>query len=163
MTLGKYSKINMRSKAFINFKPLEELSLALNFPEDYQIIRQSKKENPQHSLLISKNNLSDQFKYSTLITNYDKTDNRRYFESLFVVKPDEFTQLQKDAFPSITTRVELANDDGSGGSVKKEFSVLEQIKFLEEIKEDFKQLDLHETVDYFHNLIEEHKKSNKKI
>lgn len=163
ITLSKYSKINMRSKSFINFKPLEELSLALNFPEGYQIIKQSKKENPQHSLLILKNNLSTQFKYSTLITNYDKTDNRRYFESLFVVKPDEYTQLQKDAFPSITTRVELASDNGSGGSIIKEFSVLEQIKFFEEIKEDFEQLDLQEIVDYFHTLVEDYKNSNKKL
>ena len=160
-TLRKYSKINMRSKAFINFKPLEELSLALNFPEGYKIIKESNKEDSQHSLLISKNNLSNQFKYSTLITNYDKNGDRRYFESLFVRKPEEFEQLQKDSIPSITTSVELASDDGSG-SVKKDFSPLEQIKFLEEVQNDFNKLDLHEIVDYFHNLIDEYKNSNKK-
>ena len=160
-TLRKYSKINMRSKAFINFKPLEELSLALNFPEGYKIIKESNKEDSQHSLLISKNNLSNQFKYSTLITNYDKNGDRRYFESLFVRKPEEFEQLQKDSIPSITTSVELASDDGSG-SVKKDFSLLEQIKFLEEVQNDFNKLDLHEIVDYFHNLIDEYKNSNKK-
>lgn len=160
-TLRKYSKINMRSKAFINFKPLEELSLALNFPEGYKIIKESKKEDSQHSLLISKNNLSEQYKYSTLITNFDKNGDRRHFESLFLRKPEEFEQLQKDSIPSITTSVELASDDGSG-SVRKDFSTLEQIKFLEEVQNDFNKLDLHEIVDYFHNLIDEYRNSNKK-
>lgn len=160
-TLRKYSKINMRSKAFINFKPLEELSLALNFPEGYKIIKRSKREDSQHSLLISKNNLSEQYKYSTLVTNFDKNENRRYFESLFLKKPEEFEQLQKDSIPSITTSVELASDDGSG-SIRKDFSILEQIKFLEEVQNDFNKLDLHEIVDYFHNLIDEYKNSNRK-
>lgn len=159
--LRKYSKINMRSKAFINFKPLEELSLALNFPEGYKIIKESKKEDSQHSLLISKNNLSEQYKYSTLITNFDKNGDRRYFESLFLRKPEEFEQLQKDSVPSITTSVELTSDNGSG-SVRKNFSTLEQIKFLEEVQNDFNKLDLHEIVDYFHNLIDEYRSSSKK-
>ena len=160
-TLRKYSKINMRSKAFINFKPLEELSLALNFPEGYKIIKESKKEDSQHSLLVSKNNLSQKYKYSTLITNFDKSENRRYFESLFLRKREEFEQLQKDSIRSITTSVELASDDGSG-SVRKDFSTLEQIKFLKEVQNDFNKLDLYIIVDYFHNLIDEYKNSNKK-
>lgn len=160
-TLRKYSKINMRSKAFINFKPLEELSLALNFPEGYKIIRESEKDDSQHSLLISKNNLSDQFKYSTLITNYDKKGDRRYFESLFLKKPVEFEQLQKYSIPSITTSVELVSDEGSG-SVRKDFSLLEQIKFLEEVRNDFDKLDLSKTAEYFSNLIDEYKNTTKK-
>ena len=150
--LNEYSKWNMRSKAFIDFKPLEELSLVLNFPEGYKIIKQSKDENPQHSLLISKNKLSEQFKYSTLVANYNKKQDRRYFQSLFLRKPNEFEQLQQDSIPAITTRVELSSDDGSG-SVLKNFSRLEQAQFLKEIQNDFEKLDLKEVANYFHDMV----------
>lgn len=150
--LNEYSKWNMRSKAFIDFKPLEELSLVLNFPEGYKIIKQSKDENPQHSLLISKNKLSEQFKYSTLVANYNKKQDRRYFQSLFLRKPNEFEQLQQDSIPAITTRVELSSDDGSG-SVLRNFSRLEQAQFLKEIQNDFEKLDLKEVANYFHDMV----------
>lgn len=150
--LNEYSKWNMRSKAFIDFKPLEELSLVLNFPEGYKIIKQSKDENPQHSLLISKNKLSEQFKYSTLVANYNKKQDRRYFQSLFLRKPNEFEQLQQNSIPAITTRVELSSDDGSG-SVLKDFSRLEQAQFLKEIQNDFEKLDLKEVANYFHDMV----------
>lgn len=150
--LNEYSKWNMRSKAFIDFKPLEELSLVLNFPKGYKIIKQSKDENPQHSLLISKNKLSEQFKYSTLVANYNKKQDRRYFQSLFLRKPNEFEQLQQDSIPAITTRVELSSDDGSG-SVLRNFSRLEQAQFLKEIQNDFEKLDLGEVANYFHDMV----------
>ena len=150
--LNEYSKWNMRSKAFIDFKPLEELSLVLNFPEGYKIIKQSKDENPQHSLLISKNKLSEQFKYSTLVANYNKKQDRRYFQSLFLRKPNEFEQLQQNSIPAITTRVELSSDDGSG-SVLRDFSRLEQAQFLKEIQNDFEKLDLKEVANYFHDMV----------
>lgn len=150
--LNEYSKWNMRSKAFIDFKPLEELSLVLNFPEGYKIIKQSKDENPQHSLLISKNKLSEQFKYSTLVANYNKKQDRRYFQSLFLRKPNEFEQLQQDSIPAITTRVELSSDDGSG-SILRDFSRLEQAQFLKEIQNDFEKLDLKEVANYFHDMV----------
>ena len=155
-TLRNYAKINFRSKAFINFSPLEELSLALNFPEGYEIMRQRKKnveagkEKPAiHSILLSKNNLSEQFKYSSLIANYDRDENRRYFMSLFIKKPEQFEQWQEDAISSsITTSVLLENDDG-GGSILKVFSQEEQKAFLREIQSDFEKLNLKELVDYF--------------
>lgn len=150
--LNEYSKWNMRSKAFIDFKPLEELSLVLNFPEGYKIIKQLKDENPQHSLLISKNKLSEQFKYSTLVANYNKKQDRRYFQSLFLRKPNEFEQLQQNSIPAITTRVELSSDDGSG-SVLRDFSRLEQAQFLKEIQNDFEKLDLKEVANYFHDMV----------
>lgn len=150
--LNEYSKWNMRSKAFIDFKPLEELSLVLNFPKGYKIIKQSKDENPQHSLLISKNKLSEQFKYSTLVANYNKKQDRRYFQSLFLRKPNEFEQLQQNSIPAITTRVELSSDDGSG-SVLRDFSRLEQAQFLKEIQNDFEKLDLKEVANYFHDMV----------
>ena len=150
--LNEYSKWNMRSKAFIDFKPLEELSLVLNFPEGYKIIKQLKDENPQHSLLISKNKLSEQFKYSTLVANYNKKQDRRYFQSLFLRKPNEFEQLQQNSIPAITTRVELSSDDGSG-SILRDFSRLEQAQFLKEIQNDFEKLDLKEVANYFHDMV----------
>lgn len=159
--LNEYSKWNIRSKAFIDFKPLEELSLVLNFPEGYKIIKQSKDENSQHSLLISKNKLSEQFKYSTLVANYNKEQDRRYFQSLFLRKPNELEQLQQDSTPSITTKVELSSDDGSG-SVIRDFSLLEQVQFLKEIRDDFQKLDLEEVVDYFHNMVDGYNNSHKK-
>lgn len=159
--LNEYSKWNIRSKAFIDFKPLEELSLVLNFPEGYKIIKQSKDENSQHSLLISKNKLSEQFKYSTLVANYNKEQDRRYFQSLFLRKPNELEQLQQDSTPSITTKVELSSDDGSG-SVIRDFSLLEQAQFLKEIRDDFQKLDLEEVVDYFHNMVDGYNNSHKK-
>ena len=150
--LNEYSKWNMRSKAFIDFKPLEELSLVLNFPEGYKIIKRSKDENSQHSLLISKNKLSEQFKYSTLVANYNKKQDRRYFQSLFLRKPNEFEQLQQNSIPAITTRVELSSDDGSG-SILRDFSRLEQAQFLKEIQNDFEKLDLKEVANYFHDMV----------
>lgn len=159
--LNEYSKWNMRSKAFIDFKPLEELSLVLNFPEGYKIIKQLKDENPQHSLLISKNKLSEQFKYSTLVANYNKKQDRRYFQSLFLRKPNEFEQLQQDSIPAITTRVELSSDDGSG-SVLRNFSRLEQAQFLKEIQNDFEKLDLGEVANYFHDMVYKHSLSIRK-
>lgn len=159
--LNEYSKWNIRSKAFIDFKPLEELSLVLNFPEGYKIIKRSKDENSQHSLLISKNKLSEQFKYSTLVANYNKEQDRRYFQSLFLRKPNELEKLQQDSIPSITTKVELSSDDGSG-SVIRDFSLLEQAQFLKEIRDDFQKLDLEEVVDYFHNMVDGYNNSHKK-
>ena len=159
--LNEYSKWNIRSKAFIDFKPLEELSLVLNFPEGYKIIKRSKDENSQHSLFISKNKLSEQFKYSTLVANYNKEQDRRYFQSLFLRKPNELEKLQQDSIPSITTKVELSSDDGSG-SVIRDFSLLEQAQFLKEIRDDFQKLDLEEVVDYFHNMVDGYNNSHKK-
>ena len=159
-TLQNYSKINFKSKAFINFSPLEELSLALNFPEGYELIYQRMKrveagtEKPaQHSILLSKNNMSEQFKYSALISNFDSDKNRRYFMSLFVKKPEQFEEWQEDAISSsISTSVLLENDDG-GGSVLRVFTEAEQKAFLREIQSDFEKLDLRELNDYYDGLI----------
>ena len=154
-----YSKINIRSKAFIDYKPLENLSLALSFPIGYNIIKSSKDNSLlQQSLLISKNSLSDQFRYSSLISNYDYNSNRRYFLSLFLERPDEFAQLQKDGVPSISTQVILSSD-ADGGSVIKEFSISEQVEFFESVVNDFKYIDLTELYEYFYNLNNNFRKS----
>ena len=158
-SLQNYSKINMRSKSFIDFKPLEELSLALNFPDGYQLIGRNKEsgKDSRHSLLVSKNSLSDHFKYSTLITNFDSSQDRRYFESLFLVEPNGMEEWQKVASPSISTRVELDNDGGGplgggGGGIVTTFSVEQQKAFLEEIRKDFLGLDLSDVANYFRDL-----------
>lgn len=164
IALQSYSKINFKSKAFISFNPLERLSLVLNLPEGYELISMRKKrvekgeELPaQHSLLLSKNFLSEQFKYSSLITNYDKLQDRRYFMSLFLKTPDELDEIQRVATPAITTKVMICDDDdsfgpGSGDGIKREFAISEQLEFLEEIHNDFSSLDLTEIVNYFKNL-----------
>ena len=151
--LRQFSKVNMRSKAFIDFRPLEELSLALDFPEGYDMFKVSKKTNSKHGLLISKNSLSRIFRYSSLVTNIDRTNNRRYFQSLLIKQPDEFEQWQKDAIPSITLKVELAPDDHSGGgSVISVFSTEQQLRFIYEVINDFKYIKIEPLVDYFKNI-----------
>lgn len=164
LNLLNYSKVNFKSKSFLRFDPLERLSLVLNLPEGYELISSRKKKvesgevlPAQHSLLLSKNGLSEQYKYSSLITNYDKLQDRRYFMSLFLKTPEELDEIQKVARPAITTKVMVVNDDdgGSGtdgGFIMREFSPEEQGGFIEEIKNDFKSLDLSEILDYFNNL-----------
>ena len=172
-----YAKINARSKAFINFRPLEELSMALSFPKGYQVFKQNINQ-PYHSLLVTKNNLSEQYKYSTLIANADTSsgDFKTYFQSLLIKKPDEYSELQKASTPSITTKVMLETDDGSGGTggstpddsdivvtsgglskslnksknrIVKVFSEEEQLKFFEEVQKDFEDLNFDEIIEYF--------------
>lgn len=148
-----YSKINMRSKAFIDFKPLEELTMALNFPEGYKIIKTSKQDDSQHSLLISKNNLSRQYKYSTLVANYDKNGDRRYFQSLLVEKPENMEQWQKDASPAISTRVTLESDESSqsGSRLETIFTEEQQRKFFDEVYADFNKVNFEGIIEYFQN------------
>lgn len=159
-----YSKINFKSKAFINFSPLEHLSLILNLPEGYELINMRKRRvekgevlPAQHSLLLSKNYLSEKYKYSSLITNYDKIQARRYFMSLFLKTPAELEEIQKVATPAITTKVMIGADDedggtGNAGGIVREFTKEEQGRFIEEIQTDFRHLNLTEVVDYFKKL-----------
>ena len=160
-TLGVYAKINYKSKAFIDYRPLEELSLILNFPEGYRIIN-SDRIIPNHSLVVSKNHLSDNFKYTSLLSNFDKLNDRRYFLSLLLKKPSSMEQYQKDAIPAISTSVEMISDDGTGKTIRRDFSIEEQIRFLLEVQNDFQKLDLQEVVEYFKNLIYDYSKKGKK-
>lgn len=159
--LGVYAKINYKSKAFIDYRPLEELSLILNFPEGYRIIN-SDRIIPNHSLVVSKNHLSDNFKYTSLLSNYDKLNDRRYFLSLLLKKPSSMEQYQKDAIPAISTSVEMISDDGTGKTIRRDFSIEEQIRFLLEVQNDFQKLDLQEVVEYFRNLSDDYSKKGKK-
>lgn len=158
--LQHYSKINMKSKAFINFNPLEKLSLALNFPEGYELIYARKKrvekgevEPAQHSLLLSENRISDVYKFSSLIANYDKTEDRRYFMSLFLKKPEEMNDLMKVAVPSITTSVRLEGENGGEVPIYREFSVEEQLEFLTRVQNEFYNLNINELLEYFKGLV----------
>ena len=158
--LQHYSKINMKSKAFINFNPLEKLSLALNFPEGYELIYARKKrvekgevEPAQHSLLLSENRISDVYKFSSLIANYDKTEDRRYFMSLFLKKPEEMNDLMKVAVPSITTSVSLEGENGGEVPIYREFSVEEQLEFLTRVQNEFYNLNINELLEYFKGLV----------
>lgn len=151
-----YTKINMRSKAFIGFKPLEELSLVLDFPFGYDFLgipleKRKNQEKKKYTLLISKNNYSDKFKYASLLSNL--SDDRRYFESLRVSEPTEMDKFKNDGKMAITTKVILNPDPGSSGSgFKRIFTEEEQKRFLMDVYEDFKHPDLENLIEYFNEL-----------
>lgn len=150
-----YTKINIRSKAFIGFKPLEELSLVLDFPYGYDfseipLEKRKNKEIKKYTLLISKNNYSDKFKYASLLSNL--SGDRRHFESLRVSKPSEIDNIKNDGKMAITTKVILDPDPGSSGGFKRIFTEQEQKKFLMEVYEDFKHPDLEDLIEYFNRL-----------
>lgn len=149
-----YTKINMRSKAFIGFKPLEELSLVLDFPSGYDFLgipleKRKNQEKKKYTLLISKNNYSDKFKYASLLSNL--SDDRRYFESLRVSEPTEMDKFKNDGKMAITTKVILDSDSGGSG-FKRIFTEEEQKRFLVEVYEDFKHPDLENLIEYFNGL-----------
>lgn len=146
LNLLNYSKMNLKSKAFIKYNPLEELSLILNFPVGYELIYSRKKRvergevlPAQHSLLLSKNNLSELYKYSSLMTNYDPNEDRRYFMSLYLRVPEEVIEFQQVAQPAVSTRVMIEGEDGSGGFAR-EFSREEQLRFLGGVSMDLPSL-----------------------
>ena len=149
--LKMYGKMNVRSKAFIDFKPLERLSLALTYPKGYKIIKSSKQENQKHSLLVSPNSLSTTFKYSSFLTNYDSYNDYHYYSSLLLKRPNEMEDLQKDGIPAITTKVIIDSDDGSGRA-QRIFSKEEQLKFLYQVVQDFKNIDFSNLISYYAKL-----------
>lgn len=140
--LRKYSKINVKSKTFINFKPLEKVSMILNMPEGYSKIDGVK--DPIHSLLISRNFLSGEYKWSNLVAN--RSNNRVYFmSSLLSNKEDLYRDMLNQKSFAVTSKVSLINDDdsgGGGGGVSVEFSEEEQRKFLKEVVKDLKEVNL---------------------
>ena len=142
----KYSKILVKSKAFVSFKPLEDLSIILNMPEGY--VKISNVPNAVHSLLISKNFLSDKYKWSTLVANYNKSQNRRYFMStLLSTREDLRNDFRELKSFGISKKVGMFDDDGSGGGngVIREFTEAEQIAFLTEVVEDLRLAETEET------------------
>ena len=166
LTLKDYAKINIRSKGFVDFKPLERISMALDFPDGYELIhsRLKKVKNgllypSQYSVLLSQNSLSDKYNWSTLLTNATYNRDYRYFESLLIITPKGLEKYQKDATPSISLIVELDSDDGSG-SIKREFTYEEQLAFIRDVQRDFSNLDLTDIAEYFDNMANDYYKDN---
>ncbi len=170
-----YSKANIKSKAFIKFKPLEELSMLLSFPEGYEFIQSRQegvnkglKDPSQYDVLVSKSNLSDQYKYTTLLNNIDKKEDRRYFESLLIKNPEGIQDMEQvqGATPAITTKVILEKEDGSPGtsfeSKVRIFSEEEQKSFIREVFQDFERVNFTELIEYFKNLEESCARGTKK-
>ena len=148
-TLINYSKIYARCKAFIDFKPFEEVSMALKFPIGYKLIRESTNLNSQRIVLLTKNDISSTYKYSTLLTNYDIEGDRRYFESLLIKKPDEINTYVSDSVSAISTSVALTDETGQGPV--KEFSKEEQLKLVELVSNDIDNIDLTDIMEYINN------------
>lgn len=135
-TLRKYSKIGIKSKSLINFKPLEKVSMVLNMPEGYSKIAGI--EHPIHSLLISRNFLSGEYRWSNLVANRDY--NRVYFmSSLLSNKEDLFRDMQAQQSFATTSKVILIDEDESGTGVVKLFTEEEQRNFLKEVIHDLRQ------------------------
>lgn len=154
-----YSKMNMKSKAFLKFKPLENLSMLLSMPEGYGFIKQSTRTDSQYGVLVSNAGLSSTYKYATLLNNIDSENpNRRYFESLLIKKPEEIQSMKlvKGAKAAITKEVILESDDGTGRPpIVKLFTEEQQRKFISEVYRDFKEIDFSEVIEYFSNLSEQ--------
>ena len=157
--LRKYSKINVKSKSFINFKPLEKVSMILNMPEGYSKI--DRLEHPVHSLLISRNFLSGEYKWSNLVAN--RSDNRVYFmSSLLSNKEDLYRDMINQESFAVTSKVSLIKDDessgGGGGSsgggdgeVSVQFSEEEQMDLLREVANDLRKVNLEKQEDKGYN------------
>ena len=138
----KYGKVNLRSKAFIDYKPLDEISLSIRFPKGYKLIRQGP-DDVDHSILISKNSLSDIFKYSTFITNYESERDRRFFNSLEVKQKDDIDKWKEDGKIAISTQIISDPDPGTaGGKYIRVFSEEEQKKCIQEFLKDFQNEEL---------------------
>lgn len=157
-----YSKANIKAKAFIKFKPLEELSMLLSLPDGYEFIKTKEMnvkngnaESSQYEVFVSQSNLSDQYKYTTLLNNISKNDERRYFESLLIKSPNGIEDIQNvdGSKAAITTKVVSEPDEGSFGSTKtKIFSDEKQKKFIRQVFADFKKVDFTELIEYFKGL-----------
>ncbi|MBE6149319.1 MAG: hypothetical protein E7170_01175 [Firmicutes bacterium] len=158
-----YSKANIKAKAFIKFKPLEDLSMLLSLPDNHELIKIKQKniekgiQDPsQYDVLISDSDLSENYKYTTLLNNIDRKDKRRYFESLLIKTPEGIEELKNvpGAKATITTKVVLAPDDGATGTTKERiFSVEKQKEFIEQVFSDFNKVDFTELITYFNTLV----------
>lgn len=154
-SLEHYSKIYARCKAFIDFKPFEQVTMALNFPVGYKLIKRSTREDSKHVVLLTKNDISQKYGYSTLLTNISPNGDRRYFESLLIQSPNEINEVAPYADSAISMRVSLAEQSESGGEIVgafKEFTHEEQIKLVESVQRDIENLDLENIIDYLNNL-----------
>lgn len=123
-----YPKINIRTKAFIDYRPLDKMSMLLDFKKGVPVI---KKDGPnvKNTILLSKNNFSDKFNWVGMVSTKDFDKDRNYMRSLLIKSPDEtrkyLAKLSESdgqggymAKESITTRIMMETENGgsSGGS-----------------------------------------------
>lgn len=126
-----YPKINARTKAFIDYRPLDRLSLLLDFRQGVKIIKNDSSD-VKNTILLSKNNLSDNFNWTGIVSTFDFDKKNNYMRSLLINSPDEYEKYMKKlsevdnngnslAKASITTKIVLDSsipDTGSSGSSK---------------------------------------------
>lgn len=152
-----YYKVNVRSKLFMNFKPLEELSLAISLPKGTKILKKYYQDKiPTHTVLVSQNKLSEKYTYSSLVANVDEEDNyRKYFQTLLANNSEEYNNWKetKEAKVSIAKKVFIEGDEGSGRrSYESFFTPEQQYEFIKEVYEDFANYDIENVIEYFKDL-----------
>ena len=166
-----YPKINVRSKAFIDYKPLDKLSLLLDFKQGVKVIKSDKPET-KNTLLLSKNSYSDKFNWTGILSTKDFEKDKNFMRSLLINSPDEYRKymellnIQDDngdflAKESISTKIILQPESGSGGySKEKIFTEEEQVSFLQEVLEDYNQVSFNHIIDYYNQLLNKYQKGH---
>ena len=124
-----YPKINARTKAFIDYRPLDRLSLLLDFKQGVKIIKNDSSD-VKNTILLSKNNLSDNFNWTGIVSTFGFDKRNNYMRSLLINSPDEYEKYMRKlsevdsngdflAKASITTKIVLdsatSSTGGSGG------------------------------------------------
>lgn len=206
--LLQYPKVNARSKAFIDYRPLDRLSLLLDLKQGVKVIKKDPND-VKNTILLSQNNLSDKFNWTSIVSTYDFDKRNNYMRSLLINSPDEYdkymkklTELDKEgeflAKASITTKIVLDSDisslgnpigssatqsdggifgvGGGGGtnsfndftssneesqiSNVRIFTDEEQLAFIDEILQNFNNINFKHIIDYYHHLIEKYNKKD---
>ncbi len=112
-----YPKVNARTKAFIDYRPLDRLSLLLDFKKGIKVIKNDPND-VKNTLLLSKNNLSDKYNWTSLVSRSYENKRHNVMTSILLKRPTEYEEYmrklsEKDssgdflAKASITTRIEL--------------------------------------------------------
>ncbi len=128
-----YPKVNARTKAFIDYRPLDRLSLLLDFRQGVKIIKNDPND-VKNTILLSKNNLSDSFNWTGIVSTFDFDKNNNCMRSLLINSPDEYekymeklSEVDNNSNPlakaSITTKIVLDSSvpttgtpSGNGGN-----------------------------------------------
>jgi len=177
-SLLPYPKINARTKAFIDYRPLDRLSLLLDFKQGVKIIKNDSSD-IKNTILLSKNNLSDKFNWTGIVSTFDFDKKNNYMRSLLINSPDEYEKYMKKlseidengnhlAKASITTKIVLdssmpSTGTSSGGvnqlsSNIRIFTEEEQLSFIYDVLSNFNNINLKDIIDYYHNLINKYGK-----
>lgn len=167
-----YPKINVRTKAFIDYDPLDKLSLLLDFKEGVEIIKKGN-DNIKSTLLLSKNNYSDKFNWTGIMSATDLSSGQNHMRSLLIKSPDEYENFIKKlsepdglggfmAKESITTKIMLASESGGSSGETRIFTEEEQLMFISEILFDFNRISFKNIINYYNELLLKYGKRKKK-